>query len=178
MWIPCPHWEGIKGIHVFSRILLHLTIIYSIGYAYLKLNFQESMVQNISVLHITKCTNVSWNEGLRWNNFFNLNLSLFAIPLGNDTTVGIWNPGILNIIFQMVPSSKVQASNTFSFSYGSNHSTTGPFQIRTFLPRFRMLFDKMAAICQDFKWLVPDFRSHSKSWPFANQPHFDHSNPD
>ena len=28
-----------------------------------------------------------------------------------------------------------------------------PFEIRTFLSGFQMVFDKMAAICPDFKWL-------------------------
>ena len=61
------------------------------------------------------------------------------------------------------------------YSYSSNHLKTGPFKIQTF--------------CSDFKWflkngshfswfqivVLPDFRSHSKSRPFATQPLFDHS---
>ena len=34
-----------------------------------------------------------------------------------------------------------------------DHSKTGPFVIQTFLSGFQMVFDKMAAICLDFKWL-------------------------
>ena len=51
----------------------------------------------------------------------------------------------------------------------------GPFKIQTFLSRFQMVFDKMASICPNLKWLVgfPNFISHSKS--FATQPLFDHS---
>ena len=46
--------------------------------------------------------------------------------------------------------------------YISNHLKTRPFETQTFLSRFQMVG-------------LPDFRSHSKSGPFATQPLFDHS---
>ena len=53
---------------------------------------------------------------------------------------------------------------------------TGPFEIRTFLSGFQMLFDKMAAICPDIKWLnLRNLKCHLKSRSFANQLTFDHS---
>ena len=39
-----------------------------------------------------------------------------------------------------------------SYGYSPNHLKTRPFKIRPFLSGFQMVFDKMAAICQDFKW--------------------------
>ena len=44
---------------------------------------------------------------------------------------------------------------------------TRSYETRTFMFRFQMVFDKMTAIC-------PDFRSHLKSGPIATQPIFDH----
>ena len=55
------------------------------------------------------------------------------------------------------------------------HLKTRPFKIQTFFSEFQMVFEKMAAICPDFKWFGFDFRPHSKSRPFANQPLLDHS---
>ena len=71
-----------------------------------------------------------------------------AVGIWNAT---IWSPDFLKVGFQIV-----RFLN--GFSYSLNHSKTGPFEIKTFLSGFRMVFDKMAAIC-------PDFRSHSKSRP-------------
>ena len=51
------------------------------------------------------------------------------------------------------------------YSYGPYHLKTGLFKIWTFLFRFQMVLDKMAAICLDFKW----------SKPFPNWPLFEHS---
>ena len=42
---------------------------------------------------------------------------------------------------------------SFSHRYGPYHSKTGLFKSRTFFSRFQMVFDKMAAIFLDFKWL-------------------------
>ena len=42
---------------------------------------------------------------------------------------------------------------SYGYSYSPNHLKTGPFEIQTFLSGFQMVFDKMAAICLDFKWL-------------------------
>ena len=39
------------------------------------------------------------------------------------------------------------------YNCGPNHSKTGPYKIRKYLPRFQMVLDKMAAICLDFKCL-------------------------
>ena len=52
----------------------------------------------------------------------------------------------------------------FSHSYGPNHLKIGPFKIGTFCPDFKLLCDKnkMAAICQDFKWL--GFRISDPIW--------------
>ena len=49
---------------------------------------------------------------------------------------------------------------------------TGPFEIWTFLSRLQIDFDKLSG----FQMVgLPDFRSCSKSRPFATQPIFDHS---
>ena len=56
----------------------------------------------------------------------------------------------------------------FCYGYSHNHLKTRPYEIQTFLSGFHLVFDKMAAIC-------PDFRSNAKSGPFATQPLFDHS---
>ena len=59
----------------------------------------------------------------------------------------ILNPDILKVRFQMVGLQlwlQLQSK---------------PFKIRTFLPIFQMVFDKMAAICPDFRWScfqIPD----------------------
>ena len=48
---------------------------------------------------------------------------------------------------------------SYGYSYSPNHSKTGLFKIQTFLSGFQMAFDKMVAICPDFKWLgfwIPD----------------------
>ena len=42
---------------------------------------------------------------------------------------------------------------SYGYSYSPNHSKTEPFEIQTFLSRFQMGLDKMAAICLDFEWL-------------------------
>ena len=41
----------------------------------------------------------------------------------------------------------------FSYSYDCSHSNTRLFKIQNFLPGFQMVFNKMATICPDFKWL-------------------------
>ena len=48
------------------------------------------------------------------------------------------------------------------YSYSPIHLNTGPFKIRNILSGFQMIG-------------LSDFRSHSKSKPFATQPLFDHS---
>ena len=53
-----------------------------------------------------------------------------------------------------------------SYGYSPNHLKTRPFKIRPFLSGFQMVFDKMAAICQDFKWL-----SFLISDPISNPDH-------
>ena len=40
---------------------------------------------------------------------------------------------------------------SYGYSYSPNHSKIRPFKICTFLSGFQMVFDKMAAICPDFK---------------------------
>ena len=72
----------------------------------------------------------------------------------------------------MVRFSKGRAS---AIALVPNHSKTKPFEIQTFLSGFHIVFNKMLAIWQDFKFQISDFRSHSKFRPFANQPVFDHS---
>ena len=52
----------------------------------------------------------------------------------------------------------------YSFKFSPNHSEIGPIQ--TFLSRFQLVFDKMV--------LCPDFRSNSKSKPFATQLFLNH----
>ena len=98
----------------------------------------------------------------------------------------ILNPDFLKVGFQMVrfsngysysPNhsksglSEGQISNGPAFkwlgfsngySYSPNHSKSERFCLD-----FKCFFDKMAAIC-------PDFKSHSKSRPFATQPLLDH----
>ena len=39
------------------------------------------------------------------------------------------------------------------YSYSPNYSKTGPFKIRPFLSGLQMVFDEMAVIFPDFKWL-------------------------
>ena len=45
-----------------------------------------------------------------------------------------------------------ESGYNLSYSYGPNHSKTGPFKVWTFLSGFQMVFDKMAAIFLDFIW--------------------------
>ena len=52
------------------------------------------------------------------------------------------------------------------YSYGPNHSKTGPFKIWTFLSRFQIVFAKLAAICLDFIW-----SGFQISDPIRNQDH-------
>ena len=40
----------------------------------------------------------------------------------------------------------------------------GPLEIKTFLPRFQMGFNKMAAICSDFKWLGFRISDPTQNW--------------
>ena len=42
---------------------------------------------------------------------------------------------------------------SYGYIYSPNHLKTRPFKMRMFLSWFQMTFDKMAAICSDFKWL-------------------------
>ena len=58
-----------------------------------------------------------------------------------------------------------------------NHLKTGPFEIRTILSRFQMVFDQMAHIRKDFKWLGfqisdpiqnPDHLQPSQFWTIQN----------
>ena len=56
---------------------------------------------------------------------------------------------------------------------GFSYSYSQPFENWIFLSRFQMVFDKMAAICSDFKWLgfwISD--PIQKSGPFRTQPLF------
>ena len=39
-----------------------------------------------------------------------------------------------------------------SYTFSPNHSKIGPFKFPKFCLDFKMVFDKMAAICPDFKW--------------------------
>ena len=54
----------------------------------------------------------------------------------------------------------------FSYGYSPNHLKTGPFKIQIFLSVFQMVFDKMATICPDLKWLGFQF-----SDPIPNPDH-------
>ena len=66
-----------------------------------------------------------------------------------------------------VPVSKCSGLS-YGYSYSPNHSKNRPLEIRTFLFRFLMVFDK---ICLDFKWL--GFRILDPSQIlFATQPVF------
>ena len=68
------------------------------------------------------------------------------------------------------------SSFSYGFSYSPNHSKTGPFEIRMFLSGFQMVFNKMEAICPDFKWLGFCISGPiRKSRPIATQPVLDHS---
>ena len=46
-----------------------------------------------------------------------------------------------------------QSCFSYGCSFSTNHSKTKPFEIRTFLSGIQMVFDRMGAICKDFKWL-------------------------
>ena len=63
-------------------------------------------------------------------------------------------------------------------SYGQDNSKTGPIKILTFLSGFHMVFDKMAVICQDFKWFgfrisgpfeITTIFKPTSFWPFEIQ---------
>ena len=56
---------------------------------------------------------------------------------------------------------------SYCYSYSPNHLKTGPFAILAFLSVFQMVFDKMAAICLDFRWL-----GFQISDPIRNPDHF------
>ena len=60
-----------------------------------------------------------------------------------SSTVGIWS---ISPEFKWLGFSD-------SYSYSPDHLKTGPFKIRTLLSWFQMVFDKIAVICLDFKWL-------------------------
>ena len=60
-----------------------------------------------------------------------------------SSTVGIWSKS---------PDFKWLGFSD-SYSYSPDHLKTGPFKIRTLLSWFQMVFDKIAVICLDFKWL-------------------------
>ena len=101
--------------------------------------------------------------------FLNLDSSpFFWILVGANfqlikSTVGIWNLIIQNLeTFEIWTFWRSDFKGSgFDYSYSPNHSKTRLFKIRTFLFWFQMFFDKMAAICPDFKWAgLPDFRSH------------------
>ena len=75
--------------------------------------------------------------------------------------VGIWNVTIQNLETFNIRTFEIQISHgpffkesgyNLSYSYGPNHSKTGPFKVWTFLSGFQMVFDKMAAIFLDFIW--------------------------
>ena len=53
---------------------------------------------------------------------------------------------------------------SYGYSYSPYHSKTWPLKIRTFLSRFQMVFDKMASICPDFKWLAFRFSDPIQNW--------------
>ena len=102
-------------------------------------------------------------------------------------TVGIWNWTIWNQeTFEIWTfwSSDFKWSGfqmlgfNYGYSFSSNHSKTGPFKIRTFLSGFKMFFDKMAAICPNFKWLglwisgpieIQTICNSTSVWPFEIQ---------
>ena len=67
------------------------------------------------------------------------------------------------------------------YSYSPNHLKTGPFKIWLFLTGFQMVFDKMAAICQEFYY---SFWMDAMAWRLGwtpsvidtlHQPLLDHS---
>ena len=74
----------------------------------------------------------------------------------SNTTVGIWNLSIWNPETFEIPTFWRLDFKWSGFSYvqiySPNHLKTGPFKIGTFLSRFQMVFDKMAAIWLYFKW--------------------------
>ena len=93
------------------------------------------------------------------------------------STEGIWNPTIWNLEtletltlwrsdfiwpgFQMARFSNGWAL-TMALAIVPNHLKTTPFEIWMFLSGFQMVFDKIAAICSDFKWL--GFRISKHIW--------------
>ena len=70
----------------------------------------------------------------------------------------------------------ISNGRAFGYGYSPNHLKTIPFEIRTFLSRFQMVFDKMAPICLDFKWLGFRISDHipNSDHLHATQPLFDH----
>ena len=89
-------------------------------------------------------------------------------------TVGIWNLEIWNPeTFEIQTFGRLDfkwfgfkwSGYSYAYSYSPNHSKTGPFEIRTFLSRFQMVFDKMAALCQDFRSRLSENRT--KWQPFC-----------
>ena len=69
---------------------------------------------------------------------------LVTVGIWNST---IWNPDFLTNGFQMVLLSNGQVVAM------AMAMKTGPVKIEMFLSEFQMVFDKMAPICPDFKWL-------------------------
>ena len=65
--------------------------------------------------------------------------------------MGIWNPTILNPDFLKIRFKWL--GFRYGYSCSPNCSKTGPFKILMLMSRFQMVFDKMAAICPNFKWL-------------------------
>ena len=64
--------------------------------------------------------------------------------------IGIWNLNIQNSeTFKFF----YQIWNGLVYSYSPDYFKTWPFKIRKFCMNFKMVFDKMAAICLYFKWL-------------------------
>ena len=66
---------------------------------------------------------------------------------------GIWNPTIGNLeTFEIWTFWRSDFKRTdLNYGYSPNHSKTRPLKIWMFLSGFQMVYDKMAALCLDFK---------------------------
>ena len=84
----------------------------------------------------------------------NLHVLVFWEQWGSEIqTFKIWKHLKSRLFEDQISNGQVFKWLGFHYGYRPNRSKTGTFEIRMFLSRFQMVFDKMVPTCPDFKWL-------------------------
>ena len=104
----------------------------------------------VRFLHATHILNYKfWN----WTGCTNI-VVIKAIQWGTENRTFENQKHLKSEIFEgQISNGPVLKWSGFSYGYSPNHLKTRPFEVQTFLSRFQMVFDTMAAICPDSKWL-------------------------